>query len=607
MCGVAGIYKFAGMSDSGVDRESLIRVRDYMALRGPDDAGVWFSPDNRIGLAHRRLAIIDPGSSGHQPMESPFGDHVISFNGEIYNYRALQKNLIDNGYKLTSNSDTEVLLGLYHLYGESMLDHLRGMYAFALWDNEKQGLFLARDPYGIKPLYYACLRGEIRFASQVKALICGGGISKELNPRAEAGFLLTGSVMEPDTVYRDIEALPAGSALWVDQQGGLRSKLFLDITDLFSRNQTEPIDPEKMREEAREALLDSVKHHLVADVRVGSFLSAGMDSGAITSLAAEVLSDPINSVTLGFDEYRGSDNDETVLAARVAEQLNTNHTTRVVTHTEFEQDFDSLLAAMDQPTIDGINTWFVSKAAAEQGLKVMLSGIGGDELLGGYPSFQDIPAWNRRFGFCRYLPSIGKVSSSMARPLAFLPMSPKAFGLARYGHTAEGAYLLRRGLYMPWELASLMGRDRAESALESLNIPAVFAPGIASDNPFLMVAAMESRFYLRNQLLRDTDWASMAHSLEVRTPLVDTALTTRLMPLVAASPGKGWLGQSLSDPLPEEVTGRPKTGFTTPVGRWLLQSKNLDQWRKFPWLRYRHVHWSRRYACCLHQMVFANT
>ncbi len=606
MCGIAGIYKFIGGSSDGVDRDALIRIRDHMRLRGPDDAGVWFSPDNRIGLAHRRLAIIAPGPAGHQPMQSTFGDQVISFNGEIYNYRALQEVVRDHGYHLKTDSDTEVLLALYHLFGADMLCRLRGMYSFGIWDQQRQGLFLARDPYGIKPLFYSATAAEFRFASQVKALVNGGSISKELSIRAEASFLLTGSIMEPDALYDDIQMLEAGHSLWVDQRGVGQPSQHQNITQLFDHPVHQQVDSADSNLVVREALFDSVKHHLVADVAVGTFLSAGIDSGAITTLATDVLDNPVHTVTIGFEEYLGTNDDETALAAQVAIGLSTEHCRRVVTQVEFEQDIDHILNAMDQPSIDGLNTWFVSKAAAERGLTVMLSGLGGDELFGGYPSFKDIPHWNSRFAFLKKFPLVDKISRSMANSLRFLPVSPKIFGMAGYAHSLEGAYLLRRGLYMPWELDQIMGQERAAAALESLNIPAILDVGLKGNSVYQQIAAMESKFYLRNQLLRDTDWASMAHSLEIRTPLVDSVLSAKLAPVVATMPGKHWLGQSLPQALPAQVMSRPKTGFTTPVGSWLMQSKSLDQWRRFPWLGYGHVHWSRRYASCLHQIIFAN-
>lgn len=604
MCGIAGIFRYADTEGQGADQSALRKISAQMRSRGPDDEGFWVSQDGTVALAHRRLAIIDPGPAGHQPMRCRIGNHVVVFNGEIYNYQALRKQLIEHGHRFYTDSDTEVLLRLYQHYGQSMLDHLRGMYAFAIWDPHLAGLFLVRDPYGIKPLYYTNNKGEIRFASQVKALFRGGEISSEKNVAAEAGFLLTGSVMEPNTLYRDIYCLPAGHSMWIDSSGPAQPAPFTDITRLFRDRNSAAEDLANRSSIVSDALKDSIAHHLVADVPVGTYLSAGIDSGTISSVAAELLDTKLEAVTLGFDEYHDSIHDETVLAAEIASSIGVRHHVRNVSYAEFAQDLDQVLAAMDQPSIDGINAWFVSKAAAEQGLKVMLSGIGGDELFGGYPSFTDIPTWRTRYGWLSKHPIFTRLAHYCASGFQMLPISPKAFGIPKYAGSWGGGYLLRRGLFMPWELHEIMGADRAQEGLNKLKVPACFEPDEIDSNSYHAVAAMESRGYLRNQLLRDTDWASMAHSVEVRTPLVDIRLTAESAPLISQNPGKQWMIGVPRQRLPERVVSRAKTGFTTPVGQWLLRSPQLDQWRNFSCVKGRHVHWSRRYAVCLHQLFF---
>ncbi|MGI9316982.1 MAG: asparagine synthase (glutamine-hydrolyzing) [bacterium] len=604
MCGIAGIFRYADAEGCGVDQRALQNISAHMQNRGPDDQGLWVSRDGSVALAHRRLAIIDPGPEGHQPMRCRFGDHVITFNGEIYNFQILRKQLIEHGHRFTTESDTEVLLRLYQHYGQAMVEHLRGMYAFAIWDPHLGGLFMARDPYGIKPLYYAVKDGEIRFASQVKALIRGGGISPEKSVAAEAGFLLTGSVMEPNTLYRDICCLPAGHQLWVDDAGPSAPSQYFDVAKLFFSDRASNSKVDNQSSTTDDAFRDSVEHHLIADVPVGAFLSAGVDSTAITGIAAELGGSSLKAVTLGFEEYRGTSKDETGLAAEVAASIGARHSVRYVTHSEFDQDFDHILTAMDQPTIDGINTWFVSKAAAEQGLKVMLSGIGGDELLGSYPSFKDIPLWRRRFGWLENNRTAAGIARYAAAHIKSLPVSPKVFGMPIYAGTWGGGYLLRRGLFMPWELPAIMGRERAEAGLATLDIPGCFEPRQQGGSSYSLIAAMESGWYLRNQLLRDADWASMAHSVEVRTPLVDINLTARTAPIIAANPGKHWLSKVPRQSLPERVLDRAKTGFTLPISDWLKQNSRLDHWKQHRALREGYVHWSRRYAVCLHALFF---
>ena len=349
-----------------------------------------------------------------------------------------------------------------------------------------------------------------------------------------------------------------------------------------------------------------VRHHLVADVPVGAFLSAGVDSGALVGLMRDAAQGDIQTVTLAFEEFRGRHDDEAPLAEEVARQYDTRHTTRVVTEREFREDLPRILEAMDQPTIDGINTWFVSKAAHELGLKVAISGLGGDELFGGYPSFGDIPRW---VGLCAVpsrVPFLGKAFRMAARPLAAaLATSPKSAGLIELGGTYAGAYLLRRGLFMPWELGQVLSPDVVNEGLRRLAplhlIDCELNPRPRS--PHAKVATLESSLYMRNQLLRDTDWASMAHSLEVRVPLVDAALLSKVAPWILAraparaAPAKATLAASPARPLPSAVVARAKTGFTTPIARWLQtdglpSSGTAAQRRKVPLT----AHWSRQWA-----------
>jgi asparagine synthase (glutamine-hydrolysing) len=602
MCGIAGIYAYRYAANA-VDCTELRRIRDHMAARGPDGLGEWYSQEGHVALGHRRLAILDLSERGAQPMASVDGKVVVTFNGEIYNYRQLRAALEAKGRTFRTATDTEVLLHLYAEKGEAMVEDLRGMFAFGLWDAEKNALLLARDPYGIKPLYYADDGGTVRFASQVKALVAGGSVSSRPDAAGWASFYLFGSVIEPYTTYEAIRAVPAGTIMWFDPRGPKASKLYFSIARVYSEaeRQASPLHDNELQEQITAALLDSVRHHLVADVPVGAFLSAGVDSGSLVGLMCTAGQQQFQTVTLAFEEFRGTTNDESDLAARVAKLYGTRHSTRVVTEQEFRGDLPKILEAMDQPTIDGINTWFVSKAAKEQGLKVAISGLGGDELFGGYPSFRDVPHWVRLLALPARAPMVGRAFRSLVNKLneRSLRLSPKTAGLLSYGGTYAGAYLLRRGLFMPWELEQLMEPDWALEGmhrllpLERINQALTPTPRSA----FAKVAALEASIYMRNQLLRDTDWASMAHSLEVRVPLVDKVLLETLSRIIGnPTPGAGkrWLSASPRPPLPEQIWRRPKTGFTIPIQAWLNAltpaseaSGNFSLFRG---------HWSRRWA-----------
>jgi len=450
MCGLNGIYAYRDSAPAVVPQE-LRATRDHMAARGPDGLGEWISADGRIGLGHRRLSIIDLSDAAAQPMSSADGTLVVVFNGEIYNYRELRRDLESAGRDFRSHSDTEVLLHLYAERGPAMVHALRGMFAFAIWDAARRRLFLARDPYGI-------------------------------------------------------------------------------------------------------------------------------DSGALVGLMRDAGAGDIQTLTLAFAEFRGRSDDEAPLAAEVARHYGTCHTTRTVTADEFQDDLPRIFAAMDQPSIDGINTWFVSKAARELGLKVAVSGLGGDELFGGYPSFADIPRWVRWLAPAARIPTLGKTLRRLSAPVLDTSwlrsrLSPKLPSLLEYGGSDAGAYLLRRGLYLPWELESRLDRETLHEGLRQLNplarVSAQLDPPLRT--PFARVATLESSLYMCNQLLRDTDWASMAHSLEIRVPLVDARLLEQVAPLtLVAPPGttKGWLAEAPTSPLPPRIAQRRKTGFAIPVGPW---------------------------------------
>jgi asparagine synthase (glutamine-hydrolysing) len=580
MCGIAAIFNYR--TGQPVARAELTALRDHMAARGPDGAGEWYSADQRVGLGHRRLSIIDLSPAGAQPMTNANGTLVVIFNGEIYNYRQLRSQLEQHGCRFQSTSDTEVLLHLYEREGREMVHQLRGMYAFALWDERKQGLFLARDPFGIKPLYCSDDGKTLRIASQVKALLAGGGVDTSPEPAGHVGFFLWGHVPSPYTLYRGIRGLSAGTTLWVDSTGNHGEQTFCSVPRILAEAEQAPptthhaprTTAPQRAELLRSVLADSVQHHLIADVPVGVFLSSGLDSTTITALASETCSD-LRTVTLAFEEYRRTPADESSLAAEVAALCGARHQTVWVSKQDFRDNFSRVLQAMDQPSCDGINSFFVSLAAARAGLKVALSGLGGDELFGGYPSFREIP---RLVRFLRPFNAPSLQPFNRAYRLLSVPVlrrltSPKYAGLLEYGGTWGGAYLLRRGMFMPWELPEVLDPDLVRQGWDDLQPLARLEEAAgAVHSPFLKISALELSFYMRNQLLRDTDWASMDHSIEVRTPLVDVQLLRDLAPLLAGHtpPTKRDLALAPISQLPSSILNRPKTGFSIPVRQWLL-------------------------------------
>jgi asparagine synthase (glutamine-hydrolysing) len=575
------------------DCEELLRTRDAMAARGPDGAGAWLAEDGRAALASRRLAILDLSVRGAQPMAGAGGRVRIVFNGEIYNFLALRSALEADGVRFDSRCDTEVVLALYLRHGAGMLPLLRGMFGLAIWDGrdaERQRLLLARDPFGIKPLYYSTRGGVLRFASQVKALTAGGEVSRQADPAGLAGFLLWGSVPEPFTILSDVRALPAGHFLTVEPGRPLEPAPY--VSEAGAGGEAGSAATATAAEAAGSgaaapAIEDSVRAHLVSDVPVAVFLSAGLDSGLIAALACRHLAEPPATLTLSFDVLAGTRRDEAPLAAAVARRLGTRHVEHRMGREDFARLWPAALAAMDQPSIDGFNTFAVSAAAHDAGIKVALSGLGGDELFGSYPSFADVPRGARAARWGRRLPGLGAAWPAVAARLA--PSRPKLGGLLRHGATLAGSYFLRRALFLPAELPALMGADLAAAGLAAYDpiadagakLAARAAPprpaatangGRGAIDPWLAVQAMESGQYMRNQLLRDSDWASMAHSVELRLPLVDAWLHRRLAAAgfqPARRLGKAALVRQIAPELPDALWHRAKTGFYIPVLEWL--------------------------------------
>ncbi|HEX6160420.1 MAG TPA: asparagine synthase (glutamine-hydrolyzing) [Thermoanaerobaculia bacterium] len=576
MCGIAAV--FAWRDDAPpLRREEVETITDSMIERGPDARGTWYSPDGRVGLGSRRLAIIDLSPEGIQPMFDVERELVIVFNGEIYNYQELRASLERAGARFHSRSDTEVLLQLYRRDGERMLGLLRGMYAFAIWDSRTKRMFVARDPYGIKPLYIADDGKTIRIASQVKALLAGGAVAPTRDPAAAAAFFLLGSVPEPLTFHANIRAVEASTSFFIDANGRGPAHPHTSIASVFCRAEDQQslgqlAEPEIL---VREQVTESVAHHLVADVPIGIFLSSGIDSTTIARMATRLSRTPPQTFTLTFDDLHGA-TDEAPLAERFARTLGAPHTTRRVTREEFLADLPRLFASMDQPTIDGVNTWFISKAVREAGVKIALTGLGGDELFGGYPSFTNVPRLVR-------LMELPLAAGAIRRaPLG----PPKLRRVGLFGTGWAGAWLLQRGLFLPDELPSILGKAEAEEALQRLDILGRIAAALDPEpgSAFGRVAALESSLYMRNQLLRDSDWASMAHSVEVRTPMVDVALLRQAAP-VTIEHGRR-CKQALGADLPPWLRDRPKTAFFVPLGAWLDLPPDGTERRMRSWAKY---------------------
>lgn len=572
---MCGIWGFVGIDDTIPSADAMAGLRS-LTHRGPDSWGISLEDDAKITsseaipdgsvsefLGNRRLSILDLSTAGTQPMVAEDGRIRLVYNGEVYNYRELRAQLAKKGYEFESDTDTEVVLRCYQEYGEACVQRLRGMFAFAVRDRGRGTLFGARDRLGIKPFYYDDSSGRIAFSSEVTALLVADVTSGELDEQAVDDYLALGAVSAPRSILADVRALPPGHTLTYDLRDGSTT------TRCYWRPSFEPSEAGRP-ERIRELLTESISLRLRSDVPVGAFLSGGLDSSAIVALMDEIGSDDIHTYSIDFQEQAYS---ETVYASTVAEAVGTEHTAEVVRGDSVREAMPDIVSAMDQPTVDGVNTYFVSELAAEDGLTVALSGLGSDEIFHGYPTFRQVPLLSRlsravpsplRSPLAGLLERLGDVRPSVPfREVADLLRSDKGFG---------AAYLAARGLFPSTVRSDLLKVDvdpnRVPSEIES-SVPGEIASHIED-----RVSDAELRWYMQNQLLRDTDAMSMSHSLEVRVPFLDSELVEYVCrsPSNAKRRGKGTkplLRRAVSDVVPSTVLQRDKTGFTFPFAEWL--------------------------------------
>jgi asparagine synthase (glutamine-hydrolysing) len=577
MCGILGY-----LGNRSFSAEAFARALDIMANRGPDDRGIYESPD--VLLGHRRLAILDLSPADHQPMASPDGRYAIVYNGEVYNFAELRKPLEAEGVRFASNSDTEVILALYARQGPACLDDFRGMFAIAIWDTLEKTLFLARDRMGIKPLYVWRFPGGLAFASEVKALRALPGGPHEVEPEAVAQYLLWGSVPEPLTIAKGVECLPP--ATWMLYKAGtITRRTYWEfpgasaslpntpLSSLDTKHQTPNTFLYSSRDEVLEALrpvlLESVRLRCISDAPLGAFLSGGIDSSSVVSLMRAAGQQHLHTFSISFPQ---TPLDEAPYALKVAEQFATSHTNIAVSEQMVREELDSFFEAMDQPTCDGVNTYLVSKFAKQGGLTVSLSGLGGDELFAGYPSFQRahrLVLWLRRVPqpALRVAASAAIGASSRWSKLEFL---------AQPGTAVGRLYAASFALFTPSQVKRLLHPDflGRTSLAAGAEHPAQFAPAVPAGLDNLHAPMfLELRRYMHNQLLRDSDVFGMAHSLEIRVPLIDHKIAELLFQtapeVILAERPKALLMDALPVSLPRACTHRPKMGFTFPFDTWM--------------------------------------
>lgn len=548
MCGIAGLL--------GRTRSDFVHlVGPRLDHRGPDGAGQW--SEGPATLLHRRLAIVDPSPAGHQPMRSACGRYVITFNGEIYNHGALRRSLERAGDHLGSASDTEVLLALYARQGAACLAQLRGMYAFCIWDRSTQSAFLARDPLGIKPLHlWHGDDGAMAFASEVRPLLASGLVTRRIDPIALARYLQAGCLPRDRTLAAGVVPLEPGHyGVW--RAGSWQTTRFWQ-PDFRART---PDAPDATASHVREALKRCVAAHLVSDVPVALSLSGGMDSGALLALSGR----PLPTLSIGFETAAF---DESNQAARIAATFGAPHLRQRIDRATAQASLPEYLAAMDQPSIDGFNVFCVARLARARGFKVLLSGLGGDELFGGYPSFRDVPQLQNT----RRRVSRGAAGLAAVLARRHDEASQRMASLLAGGDDLATVHRLYRSVFTPPEVHRILafwGMPRADAAPHGEAEDEVLPQRCPGDPD--RIAWLETTEFLGNRLLRDADCFAMAAGVELRVPLADATLLDRLAPYPAEirlAPGKALLKQAVPE-LPEWLTGAPKRGFDFPFQLWI--------------------------------------
>ena len=563
MCGIAAVIAADGPAGP-MDLECLRH-------RGPDARGEWTSPDGKIWLGHTRLSIVDLTPTGAQPMHDPETGNVIIFNGEIYNHAKLREEMGD--VKWAGTSDTETLLIAYRLWGHDALRRLQGMFAFVIFDAATNALFVARDPTGIKPLYYSRSEGVIHFSSETRSLFAG--VPPSYDRRSVSSYLQWGSCPEDGFIFPRMRVLPSGSWMRVNADTSVQTGHYWPQK---FRPRTVADDAPK---QVRKLLEKAVENHLMADVPVASFLSGGIDSSVITALASRAMgAGKLQTFTVGFSE---SEFDEAQIAEIVAQRYQTDHHRIELGEEEILRLVQEAVSRMDAPSMDAINTYIVSKKVAESGIKVALSGLGGDELFGGYPSFRDAPILRRLAAIPHWVRRFSGLFGKLGARLADLP-----------GGDLTAIAIWRRRL---WTDAMLRRAGLPVSPLRTLP-----APELGDD--FARISWAEMSVYMRQTLLRDSDQMSMAVSLELRVPFLDTDLVEYVLNLPEREKTryritKGLLVEACRDLLPEQVYNRKKMGFALPMDAWMrgplkdFKIAGLQEVERLGILAPGAVHWIR--------------
>ena len=568
MCGITGIFDTRGRRD--IDRRVLSRMNESQHHRGPDEGGLHVEPG--VGLGHRRLSIIDL-STGQQPLYNEDQSVCVVFNGEIYNYQELIPELQALGHVFHTRSDTEVIVHAWEAWGEDCVHRFRGMFAFALWDRNRETLFLARDRLAVKPLFYALLAdGSFLFGSELKSLLAHGGLARDIDPLAVEEYFALGYVAEPRTIFRQARKLPPAHMLSVRRGQPLAEpKAYWDVR--FSLDQ--PVDVEDACAQLNDRLRESIRLRMISEVPLGAFLSGGVDSSAVVAVMAGLSAEPVNTCSIAFDDPAFN---EAAFAQQVADRYRTNHHCEMVASDDFDL-IDTLARLYDEPYADSsaIPTYRVCQLARKH-VTVALSGDGGDETFGGYRRYR-MHLMEERLRAALPHGVRRRIFGLLGRVYPKADWAPRMFrakttfeGMAR---TSVEAYFhsvsILRGPMRTQLFSAAFRRELAGYSAEE--VFRSHAGKAGTDDPLALIQYLDIKTYLVGDINTKVDRASMAHSLEVREPLMDHPLVEWLATLptslkVRGQEGKFMLKKAMEPRLPNDVLYRPKMGFAVPLARW---------------------------------------
>jgi asparagine synthase (glutamine-hydrolysing) len=588
MCGISGIFNPSTKKINQI--ETINKILKLQKSRGPDNTGVWTSSCGKVTFGHNRLSIIDLTNNSNQPFVSIDKRIVITFNGEIYNFLEIREQLLKKKIKFKSNSDTEVIIEAYRYWGLEFVNYFRGMYSFVIWDVLKDELILARDPFGIKPLYYTYQNNIFYFASQIKSILSIQNLRFNNSDAGICSYFMFGNVIDPFTIYKEIKSLEKGNVLVINKDGVKKKINFYSIKNKILNSREASISNENDQiNYLKETIDDTVRYHSISDVPITYLLSSGIDSNVLVASASSQQNN-INSVTLDFG-FTGEKN-ETQIASKTSKLNNIKHSVKKMSNFDKIEGLNNFFNSMDSPTNDALNNYLISKKIKNL-TKVVISGVGADELLFGYSSFERIPKLNN---FAKFIPYIKILDNNkLYNFLNKIKIKAKIAALFSHQKNIGDAYYLQRSVFLEKEIENFKDYFSIEKGLEELNLRERLLKDVEGiKDTKLSVMLLEILYYLSPKLLRDSDWATMSNSIEMRTPFVDIVFFEKILSLYKKNPNlnKKDMLKCYQNLLPRELSKRKKTGFEIPYKEFLKNNNlkfypSIKNWTEYSYNNYK--------------------